>query len=174
MTLPELQLRPYQEEAIAAINDAALEGVTRPLVALPTGTGKTVIFGHLLARRASPALVLAHRDELIRQAVDKLLMVNPDFNIGIVKAEQNEVSAPVVVASVQTLARPKRLSQIGQDFRTVIVDEAHHGVAETYRRVLEHVGSFDDAGPLTVGFTATPERGDKVGVGQVWERIVYQ
>src|SRR5918999_3312777 len=123
MTLPELQLRPYQEEAIAAINDAALEGVTRPLVALPTGTGKTVIFVHLLARRAAPALVLAHRDELIQQSVDKLLVVNPDFEVGIVKAERNEVSAPVVVASVPTLARPNRLEQLCQMFRTVVVDE---------------------------------------------------
>jgi ATP-dependent helicase IRC3 len=151
-----------------------MDGITRPLVALPTGTGKTVIFGYLLARRASPALVLAYRDELIRQAVDKLLLVNPDFETGVVKAEQNEVSAPVVVASVQTLARPHRLAQLCQDFRTVVVDEAHHGVADTYQRILEHVGSLAPGGPLTVGFTATPERADKVGLGQVWERIVYQ
>jgi ATP-dependent helicase IRC3 len=56
-----------------------------------------VIFAHLLARRAAPALVLAHRDELINQARDKLLMVNPDFEIGTVKAEANQVGAPVVV-----------------------------------------------------------------------------
>jgi superfamily II DNA or RNA helicase len=143
-------------------------------VALPIGTGKTVIFGYLLARRAAPALVLAHRDELIRQAVDKLLLVNPEFEVGVVKAEQNEVSAPVVVASVQTLARSNRLVQMCQDFRTVIVGEAHHGVADMYQRVLEHVGSLGESGPLTVGFTATPERADKVGLGQVWERIVYQ
>jgi ATP-dependent helicase IRC3 len=169
-----LALRPYQEEAIAAVNEAALDGVTRPLVALPTGTGKTVIFGYLLARRASPALVLAHRDELIRQSVDKLLLVNPDFDVGVVKAEQNEVSAPVVVASVQTLSRPNRLAQLREDFRTVVVDEAHHGVADTYQRILEHVGSLAPGGPLTVGFTATPERGDKVGLNHVWEKIVYR
>jgi superfamily II DNA or RNA helicase len=92
-----LLLRPYQEEAIEAINNAALDGVTRPLVALPTGTGKTVIFGSLLARRASPALVLAHRDELIRQAVDKLLLVNPDFQVGVVKAEENDVSTFLIL-----------------------------------------------------------------------------
>jgi ATP-dependent helicase IRC3 len=169
-----LELRPYQEEAIAAVNDAWMDGVARPLVALPTGTGKTVIFGYLLARGASPALVLAHRDELIRQAVDKLLVVNPDFEVGVVKAEQNEVSAPVVVASVQTLARPNRLSQLCQDFRTIVVDEGHHAVADTYQRILEHVGSLAPGGPLTVGFTATPERADKVGLGAVWDKIVYQ
>jgi superfamily II DNA or RNA helicase len=82
--------------------------------------------------REGPALVLAHRDELIRLAVDKLLMVNADFEIGLVKVEENDVSTPIVVASVQTLSRPNRLAQLCQDFRTVIVDEAHHGVADTY------------------------------------------
>jgi ATP-dependent helicase IRC3 len=88
-----IALRPYQEEAIEAVeeaNEVAVEEGNDPprlLVALPTGTGKTVIFGHLLARRAGRSLVLAHRDELIQQAVDKLLMVNPDFEVGIVKAE---------------------------------------------------------------------------------------
>jgi superfamily II DNA or RNA helicase len=171
---PTIALRPYQEEAIEAINRAEMDGITRPLVALPTGTGKTVVFSHLIDQRAGRALVLAHRDELIRQAVDKLLMVNPEFDIGIIKAEENEVSAPVVVASVQTLARPNRLAQLCRDFRTVIVDEAHHGVADTYQRILEHVGSFVPDGPLTIGFTATPERGDKVGLGQVWQKIVFQ
>src|SRR5918999_4380589 len=142
-----LVLRPYQEEALEAINNAALDGVTRPLVALPTGTGKTVVFGYLLARRAIPALVLAHRDELIRQAVDKLLLVNPDFEIGVAKAEENEVSTPGVVGSVQTLARPNCLAQLREDFWTVVVDEAHHGVADTYQRILEHVGSLAPGGP---------------------------
>ena len=105
-----IEPRPYQEEAIDVVNAAQRDGITRPLVALPTG--KTVVFGYLLACRAGPALVLAHRDELIRQAVDKLLLVNPDFQVGVVKAEENDVSAPVVVASVQTLARPNRLAQL--------------------------------------------------------------
>jgi ATP-dependent helicase IRC3 len=169
-----LTLRPYQEEAIEAINDTGNDGITRPLVALPTGTGKTVVFAHLIDQRPGRSLVLAHRDELIRQAVDKLLLVNPDFDIGIVKAGENEADAPVVVASVQTLSRERRLAQLLCDFKTVVVDEGHHAVADTYRRILEHLGCFADGGPLTVGFTATPERGDKRGLRQVWDRIVYQ
>lgn len=173
-TRPTLALRPYQQEAIDAVNDAELDGITRPLVALPTGTGKTVIFAHLLDQRPGRALVLAHRDELIRQAADKMLMVNPDFNIGIVKATENETGADVVVASVQTLSRANRLEQLYCNFNTIIVDEAHHGTADTYMRILEHVGAFAEGGPLTIGFTATPERGDKVGLNHVWERIVYR
>jgi ATP-dependent helicase IRC3 len=151
-----------------------MDGITRPLVALPTGTGKTVVFSHLIDQRPGRALVLAHRDELIRQAVDKLLMINPDFHIGVVKAEENQIAAPVVVGSVQTLARSNRLEQLSTHFNTVIVDEAHHVVADSYQRILEHVGSFALDGPVTIGFTATPERADKVGLGKVWERIVYQ
>jgi ATP-dependent helicase IRC3 len=172
-TRPTLELRPYQEEAIEAVNTAADE-ITRPLVALPTGTGKTVIFAHLLAHRGGHSLVLAHRDELIRQAADKLKMVAPGLDIGVVKAAENELEASVIVASVQTLSHPNRLGQLCGNFNTVVVDEAHHATAETYRRILEHVGSFDSWGPLTVGFTATPERGDKSGLGKVWQRIVYQ
>jgi ATP-dependent helicase IRC3 len=171
---PAIALRDYQEEAIEAIINAEMDGITRPLVALPTGTGKTVVFSHLIDQRPGRALVLAHRDELIRQAVDKLLLVNPDFEIGVVKAEQNEVSAPVVVASVQTLCRQNRLDQLAPDFASVIVDEAHHAVADSYQRILERIGSFDPGGPLTIGFTATPERSDKVGLAQVWQQIVYQ
>jgi ATP-dependent helicase IRC3 len=169
-----IPLRPYQEEAVKAIQEAGQDGISRPLVALPTGTGKTVVFSYLIGQREGRALVLAHRDELIRQAADKLLLVNQDFQLGIVKAKENELDAPVVVGSVQTLARRNRLEQLGQDFTTVVVDEAHHSVADTYQRILEHVGSLAPDGPLTVGFTATPERGDKVGLGQVWGKIVYQ
>src|SRR5919106_2045508 len=111
-TRPTLQLRPYQEEAIEAVNDAVMDGIKRPLVALPTGTGKTVIFANLIDQRPGRSLVLAHRDELIRQCQDKLLTVNPDLDIGIVKASENEVGVPVVVASVQTLSRQNRLSQL--------------------------------------------------------------
>ncbi len=64
--------------------------------------------------------------------------------------------------------------QLYCNFTSVVVDEAHHGTADTYQRILEHVGSFAGDGPLITGFTATPERGDKVGLGKVWDRIVYQ
>ena len=88
----QIQLRDYQLEAIEAVNDADVEGVRRPLVALPTGTGKTIVFAQMINERPGRALVLVHRDELIRQAVEKLLMVNPEFDIGVVKSGENEVS----------------------------------------------------------------------------------
>jgi ATP-dependent helicase IRC3 len=169
-----LALRDYQLEALAAVAEAERRGVFRQLVVLPTGTGKTVVFSHLRKLRGGRTLVLAHRDELLRQAVDKLRMVDPSAVVGVVKADEDQVSAPTVVASIQTLAQPARLARLVPNFTTVIVDEAHHAAAETYGRVLEHVGALGAAGPLLVGFTATPERGDKVGLSEVFQEIVYQ
>jgi superfamily II DNA or RNA helicase len=104
-----LDLRPYQSEAITAIEGAERRGVRRPLLGLPTETGKTVIFGALIARRGGRALVLAHRDEPLVQATEKIRQIAPGTKLGLVKAEANEVEAPVVVASMQTLARETRL-----------------------------------------------------------------
>ncbi len=171
---PALPLRPYQEEALTAIDKAELRGISRPLVALPTGTGKTILFGHLLNGREGRGLVLAHRDELIGQAVGKLRQIAPGLEVGIVKAERDETGADVVVASIQTLARPSRLARLEADFRTIVVDECHHASAATYVAVLRHLGSFAEAGPLTVGVTATPERSDKAKLGAIWQEIVYQ
>lgn len=171
---PVLPLRDYQEAALDAIAQAEARGVSRPLVALPTGTGKTVCFAHLIHRRPGRALVLAHRDELIQQGAEKLRMIAPALEIGVVKAERDEHAADVVVASVQTLARPSRLARLELDFTTVVVDEAHHAAADTYIGILERLGSLGEDGPLTVGFTATPERADDRKLGAIWEEIVYQ
>jgi ATP-dependent helicase IRC3 len=168
-----LRLRPYQEDALTAIERAQARGITRPLLVLPTGSGKTVIFAHLLRRRPGRALVLGHRDELLWQAADKLAVVAPSATIGVVKARLDAVDAHVVLASVQTLSRERRLSRLRADFDVLIVDEAHHACAQTYRRTLEYLGAFADGGPLTLGVTATPERSDKAVLGEIWQEIVY-
>jgi superfamily II DNA or RNA helicase len=164
-----LELRPYQVEAIVAIEEAERRGVRRPLLGLPTGTGKTVIFAALIRRRGGRALVLAHRDELLSQATDKIRQIDPVARMGLVKAEANEIEAPVVVASMQTLARQSRLAQLPRQFETVVVDEAHHATADTYRRVLEWTADS----PLVLGVTATPERADNASLGEVWDEVVY-
>ena len=165
--------RPYQDEAVAAVLHGAQHGLKRPLIALPTGTGKTIVFALLLQQRPGRALVLAHRDELIEQAVDKLHWIDPGMDIGVVKAERDEHEAPVVVASVQTLSRRQRLARLVPDFDTIVIDEAHHAPADTYRRILSHCQAWHPEGPLVVGVTATPERGDRKSLRQVFERIVY-
>src|SRR5690606_17627414 len=95
-------------------------------------TPNTVTFAHLVKDHGTKSLVLVHRDELARQAMDKIRSVAPDLNVGLVKAESNETDADVIVASVQTLVNPDRLSQIsGVDL--VVVDEAHHAAAPSYK-----------------------------------------
>ncbi|HZC00889.1 MAG TPA: DEAD/DEAH box helicase family protein, partial [Gammaproteobacteria bacterium] len=118
--------RPYQDEAVAAVLHGAQHGLKRPLIALPTGTGKTIVFALLIQQRPGRALVLAHRDELIEQAVEKLHWIDPEMEIGVVKAERDEHEASVVVASVQTLSRCQRLARLVPDFDTIVIDEAHH------------------------------------------------
>jgi ATP-dependent helicase IRC3 len=168
-------LRDYQHEALNAIRHALAQGVRRHLLVLPTGSGKTVLFAALIHDMDVHTLVLAHRDELIEQAVSKLLAAGiPADIIGVVKAERNDTAHPIIVASVQTLAQNRRLLQLHGAFGLVVVDEAHHALAASYRRILEHVGCFAPDGPLLLGVTATPDRGDGRPIGNtVFEELVY-
>ncbi len=169
-----IEPRPYQREAVEAVLRAYERGLQRVLVSLPTGTGKTIVFALVARERGGRTLILVHRDELVRQAVEKLSLVWPDVSVGIVKAEMDQHDAHVVVASVQTLSRPRRIKRVTMDFSTVIVDEAHHAVAPSYERILEAAGAFQPGGPLVLGVTATPERADKKALGKVFQEIVYR
>ncbi|MBO0745605.1 MAG: DEAD/DEAH box helicase, partial [Candidatus Dormibacteraeota bacterium] len=165
-----IKLRPYQTEAVEAVEAAWVRGVRRPLVAAPTGCGKTLILAELIRRIARRALLLAHREELLHQAAEKIRMVIPGADIGLVRAESDEHGANIVVASTQTLARPERLRRVGNDFGVVVADECHHyGGDGVWRRIL---GAFG-ATPMA-GFTATPERSDKQRLEDVWDEIVYR
>jgi superfamily II DNA or RNA helicase len=171
---PLIKPRPYQLEAIDAIEAAPAQGIRRPLFVIPTGGGKTIVFAHLLARRPGRSLILAHRDELIQQAAAKMRMVAGDgLDLGIVKAERDEYDRQTIVGSVQTLVRPGRAERLGQ-FDTIIVDEAHHAVSPMYLDVLRRLGCFEEDGPLTVGCTATADRTDKIALGHVWQDIVFR
>jgi len=168
MTL--LRPRDYQLATIKAFHTRWDGGELRPIPAvLATGLGKTVIFSHLAEEylAANPTrrvLILAHTDELVLQAAAKMRQVAPHRTVGIVKAERNDVSASVIVASVQSLRSEKRrnaLRRIG----LIIVDECHHAVAATYRAILDH---FAGADVRVAGFTATLARGDKLKLSDVW------
>lgn len=167
-----LKLRSYQTEAITAIREH-LDEHTRTAVVLPTGMGKTVVFSHLIAQTVEgtgqKVVVLVHRDELAEQAAAKVRSVAPDVTVGIIKAVRNEIDADVLICSVQTLARPRRREVIDPaGVGMVIVDECHHAIARTW---LEIIAYFDAP---TVGFTATLARGDRIGLGDVWESVAYE
>jgi len=175
-----IELRPYQIEAIEAIETAEKDGTKRQLVALPTGTGKTIIFTTVAKKRNGRTLILAHRDELIEQAVDKLTMVWDDASVGVVKAERNEILKQVIVGSVQTVSRENRLEQLPTDFDFIVSDEAHHAAASTYQRIYKYLGVMaEEEGDelktdvLHLGVTATPQRTDKIGLSDIFDKIVF-
>jgi len=175
-----LKLRDYQTEALARVKDAYKRGKRRVLVSLPTGTGKTVVFAHFpgALRMRKRLLVLAHREELLLQAEQKFRSIDPGLKVGLERAEDRVTSdAQVVIASVPSLAhsRGARLSRFNpDDFSIVVVDEAHHAVAESYRRIFHHFGLFNpDTTRYLVGFTATPRRGDHQGLGEVFQEVCY-
>jgi len=166
-------LRPYQIEALQAISDAQRLGVRRQFVVLPTGTGKTVCFAnlHKALDHPYPMLVVAHREELLDQAAQKIQQSNPELSVSIEQGNNHAERTDVVVASVATLGRAdgRRIQRFERHyFNTVVVDEAHHAAAPTYRRVLDY---FDSA--LRIGFTATPQRTDNARLTDVFEEVVF-
>jgi superfamily II DNA or RNA helicase len=172
-----LALRPYQREAIAAVIAARKGGSRRLLVCLPTGAGKTVIFSQLARLAKKSVLVLAHREELLSQAREKIERAMEGS--AVVAIEQGQSRAPadakVLVCSIRSLHQ-ERLEQVlaGRDIGLVIYDECHHAAAEDNLRVLRRLGAFDAGWTGTLlGFTATTSRGDGKGLDSVFDQIVY-
>ncbi len=168
--------REYQIEALEAVEEYRAKGITRQLISLPTGTGKTVIFALLAKSINTKTLIIAHTEELINQAKEKLKVIWPEVSPGIVEAGANEMDSQVVIASIQTASRIKRLGELNQqDFDLLIIDEAHHAAAASYERLVRELGFFDeDPSKLLVGVTATPKRGDGIGLGSIFQEIVFE
>lgn len=169
-----MQLRPYQEEARAKVQQEWKEGRKRTLLVLPTGCGKTIVFSKIIEDRVKMGervLVLAHRSELLEQASDKL-MTATGLGTALEKAENTSIGSwfRVVVGSVQTMQREKRLSQFPPNhFDTIVIDEAHHAISDGYQRVLEHFGEAN-----VLGVTATPDRGDMRNLGSYFDSLAYE
>lgn len=169
-----MELRPYQETARQKVQEEWKEGKKRTLLVLPTGTGKTIVFSKIIedrVKKGERVLVIAHRGELLEQASDKLYK-STGLKTATEKAEQTSLGSfyRVVVGSVQTLQREKRLNQFPPEyFDTIVIDEAHHAISDGYQRVLEH---FEDANVL--GVTATPDRGDMRNLGSYFESLAYE
>lgn len=178
-TTIETILRPYQRDCMAKVFAEFDSGRRSTLVVKPTGTGKTVTFSAIakewLARHSSRVLILAHREELIRQAAGKLEAITgvvPGIEMAEEYSAEKSMWRPeIVVSSIPTISRERRLARFAQDgFGLVVVDEAHHATAETYRRVLDH---FTAGGCRVLGVTATPDRADELALGNVFESVAY-
>lgn len=169
-----MELRPYQQQAKDAIFAEWENGIKKTLLVLPTGCGKTIVFAKVAeecVKGGSRVLILAHRGELLDQAADK---IGKSTGLGCAteKAEQTCLGSwfRIVVGSVQSMMREKRLNQFPNDyFNTIIIDEAHHCISDSYQKVLRH---FPDAEVL--GVTATPDRGDMQNLGTVFESLAYE
>lgn len=154
-------LRPYQHQAIQDVREAFRTGAKAPLVVLPTGGGKTVVFGDIAASAAAkgkPVLILCHRRELIRQAANKLVAAG--VTPGIIAPGHPATDALVQVGSIQTLAARLQRGIAPPPAGLVILDEAHHATAGTWRAVLDAM-----PGAKVLGVTATPCRADGKGLG---------
>lgn len=155
-------LRPYQQEAVRAIRTHWDEW-QRELLVLPTGCGKTVVFNSVAHDQPGRTLILAHREELIEQARDKYRSMF-DEKPGKIKASENDIRR-VTVGSIQTMSRRDYTGM----FDTVIIDEAHHAISDSYQALLKQL---PDAKVL--GVTATPDRGDKRSLAEYFDGIAYE
>jgi superfamily II DNA or RNA helicase len=164
-----MELRPYQKESIRAVLNEWNQ-TDKTLLVLPTGTGKTVVFSKIAQERTRDGrvLILAHRGELLEQARDKLYKFT-GLTASIEKAESHADDSDVVVGSVQTLINDERVSNLGENVRTIIVDEAHHVLSDSYQKVLNHFPSAK-----VLGVTATPDRGDMKNLGKYFDSLAYE
>ena len=166
-----MKLRSYQSEAVEAIKkEIALGNSTLAIMA--TGTGKTIIFGEIAKichEYKMKALILAHTEELINQAISKVYSMSGEIPDKEQAKHWASTGSNIVVGSVQTMQR-KRLERWSKDhFQLIIIDEAHHAVAKTYQNILEHFENY-----ALIGVTATPDRADEKELGQVFNTIAYE
>jgi len=170
-----MRLRPRQKTFVER-SLAALDAHGNTLGIAPTGAGKTIMLsavtGEVIGDSAAKACVLAHRDELTDQNRGKFGRVNPGLTTSVVDANGKSWAGQVTFAMVPTLARTGNLATMPK-LDLLVIDEAHHAVAASYRRIIDHVrGANPDA--RIFGVTATPNRGDKKGLREVFDNVADQ
>ncbi|KAI0695173.1 P-loop containing nucleoside triphosphate hydrolase protein [Cytidiella melzeri] len=192
---PAISLRPYQESCLEACTDALKSGVSRIGVSLPTGSGKTTVFITLLSLVQPPprhpnakrSLVIVNSVELANQTADQTKRLFPEWTVEIEQGSQRASGlADLTVATYQTLLQPSRLTKFDPGaLKAIIVDEAHHAAAPSYRHILSRfhssiAGPDKELAPPVLphtipifGFSATFSRHDGLALGSVFERIVY-
>ena len=169
-----MELRKYQTAGVDAILAEWEAGRKSTLLVLPTGTGKTIVFSKVaceMVKRGERVLILAHRQELLDQAADKIFR-SQGLECAVEKAEDTAQGSwyRITVGSVQTLMREGRQSRFSKDhYGVIIIDEAHHALSDSYRRILAY---FNEAKVL--GVTATPDRGDMRDLGEIFESLAFE
>ena len=165
---PNLRLRDYQLDAVARIRATFKSGSRRVLFQLPTGGGKTVCFAYIIAgavKRGRRVLILTHRAEILEQIQAAIELTGERFGITAPGFDEND--APVQIASIASLAQPRRLERWRDRFDFIVIDECHHAVSLTWARVIT-----SQPRALILGVTATPERLDGRGLGEIFDDLV--
>lgn len=182
-----LDKRQYQDDAVQAICQS---DARRMLMVMPTGAGKTITFGRTIGELQSErTLVIAHRKEIIEQTAKTLSAMYPDKSVGLVMgAREKELDADIMVGTWQTIARRSMLELMPRDVDLVVIDEAHHAPAPSYRRILyaynlldyKHTGAKNADGVVQdtskdrrlLGVTATADRTDRKSVDVLFDKRV--
>lgn len=175
--------RPYQDAALEAVRTEYQRGVRQQLLSMATGTGKTVVFSQLPNKMSDilpgQMMVLAHREELIDQAIDKMRRINPHLRIDKEMATHHADPsiADCIVASVATLGRKNtpRINKFNWErIDKFVTDEAHHSTATTYQNIYNASGVLHpSSNQLLLGVTATPNRADGKALAQIYKKIVF-
>lgn len=169
-----IALRDYQTDCVETVFSKFRSGINRQLAHLPTGSGKTIIMAAIAKAKNCSTLILAHREELIDQARGRILDYWPEADIGICMGDRQELDHQIIIGSVQSCSRQKRLELLqGLGIELLMIDEAHHAASDSYVAVVKALGFEKGADRLLVGVTATPERGDEVGLGVVFDELVF-
>lgn len=169
-------LRPYQQELVDGMLAEWRVGFRRIAAVMATGGGKTptaMTVAEMSLKNGLPTLWIAHRTELIDQAIDKAEQVAPGRRIGRMQGRVKQYRAELVVASIQTASTQSSLSMLkSRRWGLIVIDETHHVVADTYVRLLRELRAYESDGPLVLGVTATLDRQDDRALGDVFESVV--
>jgi ATP-dependent helicase IRC3 len=170
-----IKLRPYQAKCLDAIEKHHRDGKNRQIVSLPTGSGKTVVFAALIRKMKAKSLVLVHTGELLNQAAEKIKMIAPGLDVGLLNGSTKNFDSQILVGTVQSTRQPQTMERLSRNgFDLLIADEAHHFAADGAKAILEGLGFGRDTKKLLLGFTATAFRSDSRGLGEVFDIISYE
>lgn len=172
--MSKLKLYPYQQEALNSVIKAFENKIHRQLLVLPTGSGKTVLFAAIVKHLDKKTLILAPRNELIKQAYDKFKKFYPKADIGIWQGKNSSLNHQIIISSIQTCSQPNRLEQLKKEgFSVLVVDECHHATSNSYQNIIKELGFSENSDQLFIGVTATPIRSDKQDLSNIFQQTVY-
>lgn len=163
-----IELKDHQEDAILNLRNMRKDGESIALLYHATGTGKTVTAVSDAKEMGKRTLFLGHTKELITQARDTFEKLWEDSNPGMYVAEQKQKDSYVVCGSVQSVSRNLE-SFSPEEFEYLVIDEAHHGTANTYKKILSYFKP-----EFTLGLTATPERADGEDLLEIFKNVAHK